>query len=593
MRQSSNFNVQVPELGDISDITVVSNAILAGENNVSGHIENLSATFENNVISLTSESRTNPLVRYYKGLAIQFVSPTIIESDSGYRIKIDSLGEQPFATTNSIEQGNVVYAVFGDAGFTANKMGVAVVDDWETQDPKKALSANMGYKLRTLIQQNYNGLNGIKAAKATKMIAGNGLTGGGDLSADRTFTVVAANNGITVSNSGVGLNPVNNLTSTSTTQALTAAQGKALKDALDTTNANLAKEITDRQNGDGGKANNSITITAGNGLTGGGNLTANRTINVVSANDGIVVNADNIQLATVNNLTTNSTTKPLSAAQGQALNNAIGGKANSSVQVIAGNGLTGGGTLTGNVTINIASNNDGISVAADAITLNTVNNLTTNSSTRPLSAAQGQALNNNKLNISGGTITGALTINGTTVHKSLSFVPNGNAWSSYKTDGSQMYLIYADNANRVHIGYQSQYAIFMEGNTTIQGTLNTTGIITSNDDVIAFSDRDVKEDIEPVNTQEAIDNIMKVNMYHFKYKERTEDRVKVGVMADELQSIYPDLVYEIATPTEEDPEHNTLAVAYQGLLLECLSVIQSHERRIRELEEVIKNGIKS
>lgn len=61
-------------------------------------------------------------------------------------------------------------------------------------------------------------------------------------------------------------------------------------------------------------------IIAGNGLTGGGSLAADRTINVVSANDGIVVSADNIKLDTINNLTSTSTTKPLSAAQGKAIN---------------------------------------------------------------------------------------------------------------------------------------------------------------------------------------------------------------------------------------------------------------------------------
>jgi hypothetical protein len=41
-----------------------------------------------------------------------------------------------------------------------------------------------------------------------------------------------------------------------------------------------------------------VSITAGNGLTGGGTIAATRTLNVVSANNGIVVNADNIELST-------------------------------------------------------------------------------------------------------------------------------------------------------------------------------------------------------------------------------------------------------------------------------------------------------
>lgn len=67
------------------------------------------------------------------------------------------------------------------------------------------------------------------------------------------------------------------------------------------------------------KADANIQIAAGAGLTGGGDLSENRTINVASADDGITVNADNIKLNIVNNLTTSSATRPLSATQGKKL----------------------------------------------------------------------------------------------------------------------------------------------------------------------------------------------------------------------------------------------------------------------------------
>ena len=60
-------------------------------------------------------------------------------------------------------------------------------------------------------------------------------------------------------------------------------------------------------------------VTAGKGLTGGGALTADITLNVASANAGISVNADNIQLNTINALTSTDTVKPLSAAQGKKI----------------------------------------------------------------------------------------------------------------------------------------------------------------------------------------------------------------------------------------------------------------------------------
>lgn len=156
-----------------------------------------------------------------------------------------------------------------------------------------------------------NFLNAIPDSATTLIdmfaaLAGNGLgqttTTAGDGTKSVKLAVINADDSLSVDATGVKVNTVNNLTSTSTTQPLSAAQGKALND---------------------GKVPNARTVTAGNGLTGGGALSANITLNVVSANDAITVNADNIQLNTINTLTDTSTTKPLSAAKGKELNDRI------------------------------------------------------------------------------------------------------------------------------------------------------------------------------------------------------------------------------------------------------------------------------
>lgn len=64
-------------------------------------------------------------------------------------------------------------------------------------------------------------------------------------------------------------------------------------------------------------------INAGSGLTGGGALSKDLTINAVSANNGILVNEDNIQLQTVDNLTSTEIYKPLSANMGKKLKGSI------------------------------------------------------------------------------------------------------------------------------------------------------------------------------------------------------------------------------------------------------------------------------
>ena len=67
-------------------------------------------------------------------------------------------------------------------------------------------------------------------------------------------------------------------------------------------------------------------------------------------------------------------------------------KVDKTQSVLAGAGMTGGGTLAGDVTLNVATADDSLVVAADNVKVNTYNGLDSTSATRPLSAAQGKAL---------------------------------------------------------------------------------------------------------------------------------------------------------------------------------------------------------
>jgi hypothetical protein len=73
------------------------------------------------------------------------------------------------------------------------------------------------------------------------------------------------------------------------------------------------------------------TMTAGTGLTGGGDLTASRTFDV-GAGAGIVVNSDDVALDTTSARNVD----------------------HSAVSILAGTGMTGGGTIAANRTLNLA-----------------------------------------------------------------------------------------------------------------------------------------------------------------------------------------------------------------------------------------------
>lgn len=117
MRKSEYYGVNIPELGDRADITVVSQAIIDSENNQSGKVENMKATVGGTIINLTSETRQDALLKYYNGLAVQFISPIDASAGSSYKIKIGSLTEQPYNNKVDIKVGDIVQAIYGSTGF--------------------------------------------------------------------------------------------------------------------------------------------------------------------------------------------------------------------------------------------------------------------------------------------------------------------------------------------------------------------------------------------------------------------------------------------------------------------------------------------
>lgn len=105
------------------------------------------------------------------------------------------------------------------------------------------------------VQAALDELDTEKAIAARQIISGAGLTGGGDLSADRTLAV-GAGTGITVNADDV---------------------------ALDTTSTRNTDHAA-------------VTLTAGAGLTGGGDISSNRSF-AVGAGTGITVNADDVAIS--------------------------------------------------------------------------------------------------------------------------------------------------------------------------------------------------------------------------------------------------------------------------------------------------------
>lgn len=127
----------------------------------------------------------------------------------------------------------------------------------------------------------------LKANADVNIIAGNGLTGGGTLAASRTLALNSTSIA-SLAKADTAVQSVNGKSGT----AVSLVKGDVGLGNVDNT-SDLAKPIsTLTQTALNAKANSAITVSAGTGLTGGGNLTANRTVALNAASIASLAKAD-------------------------------------------------------------------------------------------------------------------------------------------------------------------------------------------------------------------------------------------------------------------------------------------------------------
>lgn len=179
----------------------------------------------------------------------------------------------------------------------------------------------------------------------------------------------------------------------------------------------------------------------------------------------------------------------------------------------------------------------------------------------------------------------------------------GNATSGYNY-GVYGYILGTNNGAAVFgttsgdVTLSQKWAGYFKGDTKVEGTLWVNSTPYS-------SDEKFKTNISSLESSETISNLLKINpiKYNLKqfeaavaggdtlnvskyYDESSQlfTKTRYGVIAQEFQKIYPDLVYT-------DGEGN-LGVDYIELVPILIKVVQVQQRKIEELEEVVNKFIK-
>jgi hypothetical protein len=147
--------------------------------------------------------------------------------------------------------------------------------------------------------------------------------------------------------------------------------------------------------------------------------------------------------------------------------------------------------------------------------------------------------------------------------------------------GFETYINYYDG-NNIYFG---------GGQDNIVGRINSSGVLTMANDVIAFgspSDESLKENIKPID--KALDKLLGINGVYFDWKEDTDAssltklKSDIGFIAQQVKGVLPELVRE--------NDNGLLSLRDKGIIAITVEAIKEQQKQIDELKEIISNLVK-
>jgi hypothetical protein len=118
--------------------------------------------------------------------------------------------------------------------------------------------------------------------------------------------------------------------------------------------------------------------------------------------------------------------------------------------------------------------------------------------------------------------------------------------------------------------------------TALTIDMSNAGAATFNNDVTAFSDERLKEDIQPITG--GLEKVMQLQGVTYKRNDVTDAKTQIGVIAQQVEPILPEVVL-----TAED-EMGTKSVDYAKMTAVLIEAVKELKQEITQLKQQINNG---
>lgn len=196
--------------------------------------------------------------------------------------------------------------------------------------------------------------------------------------------------------------------------------------------------------------------------------------------------------------------------------------------------------------------------------------------------------------MSGGNPLGSLNIStssnikqsgpNTSGGKNQAFVSLGIKQLTTSTPPQQQYWITKSNTyNSSSIGSSitstpSTLSVYIPKDLYVAGTIYGT--------VVASSDISIKENIRDLSLEVDFNKLLDLHPKQYTYKDDVDHKIHYGLIAQEVEEFYPDLVYSIQSDSDYDSTSDILkSVNYVEMIPLLLLKIQDLQKQVDELKK--------